>query len=317
MTEIHGFIKANRRPGELGVHSLDRFHFVVPDLKPAQDFYGEFGLTVTENGNRLQLTATASPHVWGTVGEGVRKKHQYVSFGVFEEDFEPFARRLQAMGVPRLDPPSREESNGLWFRDHDGNLVEVKVAPKVSPAEKTAFSVQSVGGGERGQPYRSQMTRTHPRRLSHVLLFTTDVGKAIEFYSRVLGLRLSDHSGDNIAFMHGIHGSDHHLIAFARSNAPGTHHFSWDVGSIHDIGVGAMHMLGKGYSRGWGLGRHVLGSNYFHYVRDPWGSYSEYSADIDYVPVDCDWPSGDHEPEDSFYAWGPNVPEDFVNNYEA
>ena len=60
-----------------------------------------------------------------------------------------------------------------------------------------------------------------------------------------------------------------------------------------------MHMLGKGYDRGWGLGRHVLGSNLFHYVRDPWGSYSEYSADIDYVPVDCDWNSGDHPPEDS------------------
>jgi hypothetical protein len=105
MTEIHGFIKANRRPGELGVHSLDRFHFVVPDLKPALDFYGEFGLTVTEKGNRLQLAASASPHVWGTVGEGPRKKHQYISFGVFEEDFEPFAKRLQAIGVPRLDPP--------------------------------------------------------------------------------------------------------------------------------------------------------------------------------------------------------------------
>ena len=47
MTEIHGFIKPSRRPGELGVHSLDRFHFVVPDLAVAQNFYGEFGLEVT------------------------------------------------------------------------------------------------------------------------------------------------------------------------------------------------------------------------------------------------------------------------------
>ena len=94
-----------------GFHTLP--YVYTPDLKPAQDFYGEFGLTVTENGNRLQLTATASPHVWGTVGEGVRKKHQYVSFGVFEEDFEPFARRLQAMGVPRLDPPSREDRKSV------------------------------------------------------------------------------------------------------------------------------------------------------------------------------------------------------------
>jgi len=317
MTEIGGYIKPNRRPGEIGVHSLDSFHFVVPDLKAAQDFYREFGLTVTENGGRVQLAASASPHVWGTIGEGPRKKHQYLSFGLYEEDFEPFAKRLQDIGVARLDPPAGGASNGLWFRDHDGNLIEVKVSPKVSPDQKSQFGWRSAGAGERGQPYRSQIKRTHPRRLSHVLMFTTDVGKAIEFYSRVIGLRLSDHSGDNIAFMHGIHGSDHHLLAFARSNAPGTHHLSWDVGTVEEIGSGAMHMLGKGYARGWGLGRHVLGSNYFHYVRDPWGSYSEYSADIDYVPVDCDWPTGDHPPEESFYAWGPNLPEDFVINYEA
>ena len=111
-------------------------------------------------------------------------------------------------------------------------------------------------------------------------------------------MRLSDHSGDNIAFLHGIHGSDHHMIAFARSNAPGHHHFSWDVGTVDEIGEGAMHMLDKGFSKGWGLGRHVLGSNFFHYVQDPWGSFCEYSADIDYVPSDCNWPAGDHPAED-------------------
>jgi catechol 2,3-dioxygenase-like lactoylglutathione lyase family enzyme len=159
--------------------------------------------------------------------------------------------------------------------------------------------------------------RARPRRLVHVLIFTRDVRKAIEFYTRVLGLRLSDHSGDNIAFLHGVHGSDHHMIAFARSNAPGHHHFSWDVGSIDEIGAGALHMLGKGFAKGWGLGRHVLGSNFFHYVQDPWGSFSEYSADIDDIPATCDWPAGDHLPDDSFYAWGPNVPDDFIHNYEA
>ena len=30
-------------------------------------------------------------------------------------------------------------------------------------------------------------------------------------------------------------------------------------------------MAGKGYSEG-GLGRHVLGSNYFHYVRGAWAA---------------------------------------------
>ena len=88
------------------------------------------------------------------------------------------------------------------------------------------------------------------------------------------------------------------MIAFVKADGPGLHHLSWDVPSINDIGLGAMQMADKGFTAGWGLGRHVLGSNYFHYVRDPWGSYAEYSSDVDYIPVDHDWKSGDHPPED-------------------
>ncbi len=317
MTAIQGFIAPSRRPGELGIHSVDHFHFVVPDLAIAKNFYGEFGLDVGERGNAVTLKTFEHQHLWGTIGEGPRKKYGYVSFGAFEGDIERFAERLRVMRIERLDPPPGVDSNGIWFRDHDGVLMEIKVAAKSSPDEKTHFGCKSVGPGERGTPFRSAMPRTRPRRLSHVLMFTTDVPKAIEFYTRVLGMRVSDYSGDNIAFMHGIHGSDHHMIAFARSNAPGHHHFSWDVGSVDEIGAGAMHMLEKGFAKGWGLGRHVLGSNFFHYVQDPWGSFSEYSADIDYIPPTCDWPAGDQPPDDSFYAWGPNVPDDFVHNYEA
>jgi catechol 2,3-dioxygenase len=156
-----------------------------------------------------------------------------------------------------------------------------------------------------------------PRRLAHMLVFTRDIPQAIKFYGEVLGLRLSDRSGDMIAFMHGIHGSDHHMIAFVKSEGPGLHHLSWDVSSINEIGIGAMHMADQGFAAGWGLGRHVLGSNYFHYVRDPWGSYAEYSSDIDYIPVDHDWKGGDHPPEDSFYVWGPVPPQDFAFNHEV
>ena len=284
MTAIRGTIKPTRRPGELGVHSVDRFTFSVPDLAVAENFYGEFGLEVDEDGDLLAMKTRGNPHVWVTIDEGPRKKLGHISFGAFDDDFDRFAERLQALGVKRLDPPPGVETNGLWFRDHDGNLIEIKVAAKSSPDEKSEFSDVSVGPGERGAPFRRDVTRVTPRRLAHVLLFTRDVEKAVQFYTRTLGLRLSDRSGDGIAFLHGIHGSDHHMIAFAHSNAPGLHHLSWDVGSVDDIGRGAMHMLGKGFARGWGLGRHVLGSNYFHYVGDPWGSFSEYSAGIDFVP---------------------------------
>ena len=55
MTAIKGYIGPNRRPGELGVHSVDRFHFFVPNLAVAQSFYGEFGLEVRERDGLLSL----------------------------------------------------------------------------------------------------------------------------------------------------------------------------------------------------------------------------------------------------------------------
>ena len=163
---------------------------------------------------------------------------------------------------------------------------------------------------------RAKAPRVRPRRLSHVLVFTSDIDRAIDFYSTIVGLRLSDRS-DRVAFMHAIHGSDHHILAFAQSDGPGLHHCSWDMRGIDDIGLGAMQMAGKGYTRGWGLGRHVLGSNYFHYVQDPWGSYAEYSCDIDFVPAAQRWQAGHHAPEDSFYLWGPEPPADFAVNREV
>ena len=55
MTAIRAAIKPTRRPGELGVHSVDRFHFAVPDLAVAKTFYGEFGLEIDENGGLLAM----------------------------------------------------------------------------------------------------------------------------------------------------------------------------------------------------------------------------------------------------------------------
>jgi catechol 2,3-dioxygenase len=318
MTQIRPLMQpVKRRPGELGVHSLDRFNFSVPDLEAARTFFSNFGLDVREESGALNIHTHGHPHRWGSVVEGPKKKLQFISFGAFEDDLPRFRERLETLRIPRIDPPAGAESNGLWFRDPDGTPIEIRVAEKSSPNEKSSIECISSAGGVAGAPSCSSKPVVRPRRLAHVLVFTRDIPQAIKFYGEVLGLRLSDRSGDMIAFMHGIHGSDHHLIAFVKSEGPGLHHLSWDVKSINDIGLGAVQMADKGFSKGWGLGRHVLGSNYFHYVRDPWGSYAEYSSDVDYIPVNHDWAAGDHPLEDSFYVWGPVPPEDFAFNYEA
>ena len=105
MTAIRGIVPPTRRPGELGIHSLDRFHFAVPDLSAAKSFYDEFGLETGEHRGEVTLKTRGHAHLWGTIGEGPRKKHGFLSFGAFEDDLERFAERLGTMGIRRLDPP--------------------------------------------------------------------------------------------------------------------------------------------------------------------------------------------------------------------
>lgn len=316
MTAIRGYV-APTGSNALGVHSLDQFVIAVPDLKPADGFYASFGLDVQPAGNALALKTFGNDHAWGAVVGGPRKRLHHVSFGCYPDDLPYLQVRIEEEnGVEIVDPPPGFESNGFWFRDPAGALIEVKVAPKTSADRKMHGTWTSCPEGVAGAPVRAEAPAVRPRRLSHMLMFTPDVDRAIDFYSRTLGLRLSDRS-DAVAFMHGIHGSDHHILAFAKSEAPGLHHCSWDVGGIDEIGLGAMQMHDKGYRKGWGLGRHVLGSNYFHYVQDPWGSFAEYSADIDYIPKAQAWKAGHHEAEDSFYLWGPEPPADFTRNREA
>ena len=306
-----------RRPNTLGVHSLGRFAVTVPDIGVAERFYRTFGLDVQREGNRLDLRAPDHPHCWASIfGNGQPKKLQYLSFSAYDDDFDALAERFRAVGA--CEPHPLSDGRGVWTRDADGTPVQLVAGAKVSPSRKALPTPPApVAHGKGAAPNRKTAAPVRPRHLSHVLLFTPDVSRQLAFYSHTLGLRLTDRSGDIIAFLHGPHASDHHMIAFAKSHAPGLHHSSWDVGSFHDVGLGAELMKAQGYAKGWGVGRHVLGSNYFYYVQDPWGSWAEYSFDIDFVSADVDWPAADHPPEDSFYIWGPSVPDDFVVNHES
>ena len=307
-----------RRPGTTAVHSVDRFVYSVPDLAEAERFYSAFGLDVKRVGDQLDLHTFGHPHRWASVLAGSGPKQlQYISYGIDAADLPAWTARIARLGLACAAHPLSDGS-GLWLRNPDGIALQLVVAAKVSPSAKCqATPKTTVAAGQGAAPARSQVAKVLPRCLSHVLFFTPDVTRMVAFCSEVLGLRLSDHSGDIIAFMHGAHGSDHHLVAFAKSQAPGLHHSSWEVGSIDEVGAGGEQMRNAGFDQGWGLGRHVIGSNYFHYVRDPWGSFAEYSFDIDFVPHDLVWPSADHEPHDSLYVWGPAVPSDFIINHET
>jgi catechol 2,3-dioxygenase-like lactoylglutathione lyase family enzyme len=314
-------VGVTKRKGETAIHSLDRFVFSVPDLADAKRYYAAFGLDVREMGDRLDLYTFGHPHRWGSVyATGKQRKLEYLTLGAYAEDLDSLRLRLAKAGAAFVEPHPLVDAQGFWLRDPDGVTLQIVAAEKSSPAAKGEAFGPSRLTTPRGTvvgPSRSDAQPVKPVRLTHALLFCSDVPRSIAFYRDALGMRLSDRSGEIIAFMHGAHASDHHLLAFAKSSGPGLHHTSWVVRGVDEIGLGMEQMRVAGYPNGWGVGRHVIGSNYFYYSQDPWGGFTEYSYDIDFIGAETDWPHADHPADDSFYLWGPPPPADFVVNREA
>jgi catechol 2,3-dioxygenase-like lactoylglutathione lyase family enzyme len=312
---------AQARGREDVIRNLQHFALSVPDLEAGRRYYDTFGLEAAIRGNRLALRCVGRDQDQIVLTEGRKRRTDYLSFGTDEAGLAEAKAKLEAGGLPLLDPPGEGAPDGLWFRDPDGMLVNLQVAEAAPASAAPGERMNSPGDfrrlGVRGAPARG--LRPRPRRLGHVLLFTPDVVRKTGFYAGMLGMRLSDTVGGHIlAFLRSSGDSDHHVLAFAHSERSGFHHASFEVGSLDEIVLGAEHMTEAGYRSAWGLGRHVIGSNFFHYLRDPWNGLAEYFWDIDFVPEATEWEPKDWGPADGFFLWstGGPPPADFVQNFE-
>lgn len=300
----------------LGVHSIDHFTLVVPDLVEEAKFLTAFGLEVETQADRLLLRTVGNNHVWGQILVGDKKKLAYVSMACYDGELEGIRQQVADAGGAFEAQHPAGSAEGFWFRDPDGILFQVKVGAKTQPDHKTAMPDLSIPSNVRGAPARSKAPRERPTRMSHMALFTSNVTRSLDFHIRALGVRLADRSGEIIAFTYGRHGSDHHLLAFLSGGGPGLHHSSWDIPSVEDCGRTNTQLRAAGYDRHWGPGRHVLGSNYFNYTKDKFGQWWEASAHIDFIEKNADWTIANFADEDSLYLWGPDMPEEFPVNVE-
>jgi hypothetical protein len=132
-----------------------------------------------------------------------------------------------------------------------------------------------------------------------------------------LGMGLADQAQDVIAFTCARKNSEHHVIAFAKSPGVGFHHASFQLADPDAVGRAGRALVTKAGPGEWGLGRHTIGSNFFHYIQDPWGSWFEYYSDMDYIDDYALWKPSNYGMEDSLASWGPALPHDFIHNYEV
>jgi len=296
--------------GPVAVRSLAYVTLEVSDASAAVDFASSFGFTTLETGHSIRLLCPGRDQDQVVLVEGGGPLLESLTFTVAPGELGNFQDRLSRAKICEVDGPGP----GAWCVDPHGNRVQVIEATPAPSRQLDPWKTNIGGRYERLDAARwvGVGGRTTPRRLGHALIFTPDLPTTEAWYIDTLGLRLSDRIPGAVSFLNAGAG-DHHVFGCIASSAPGFHHASFEVDDLDALGIGIEQLHGSGFSDGWGLGRHTLGSNFFYYSRTPFGPLFEYFCDID--QISDKWESSDYEVRP--WVWGSPPPADFLANSSA
>jgi catechol 2,3-dioxygenase-like lactoylglutathione lyase family enzyme len=310
------------------LHRLTHIVMGVPNVEQTAAYYTEFGLIPADapaGGAGQAGTAGGEPagssgrRTFATVdgGEQLTIVHsdlrRLVRLGIGVDDHDDLDRI--AAGLAALDVPLERGDDAVTAADPGTRVtVRVEVAKRIAQEATPVPGYNAPGvtirtderapGILREQPVR-------PRKLGHVVLGSTDREASQKFFTQGIGFKVSDEVSDIAAFMRCS--TDHHNVLVQQAPVAFLHHTSWQVNDVDEVGRGASAMLAADPSRhAWGLGRHYIGSNFFWYLKDPAGNFSEYYSDLDCIVDDAVWKPGVWEGARSLWAWGPPPPASFL-----
>ncbi|MFF1484286.1 VOC family protein [Streptomyces sp. NPDC058319] len=290
----------------MGMHRLTRVTMGVPNVAETIAYYSDFGLTHHGDGSFSTRDG----------GEQLRVRYaprrQLTELGVGVDDADDITRtasRLERLGVSG----GTDGSAVTAVEPVSGFVVRVEIAPRIAQRPVPATPYNGPGRVERlgRAPGVLRAAPIRPAKLGHCVVGTTDLAATTRFFTEALGFRISDYIGDRGAFMRCS--ADHHNVLALAAPVNFLHHTSWQLDDIDDIGRGAAAMLdGHPERHIWGLGRHLAGSNFFWYLKDPAGNFSEYYADMDCIPEDELWTPEVFDGARGLFSWGPPPPPSFL-----
>lgn len=297
------------------------FTLEVPSLEAGIAFYTDAGLEAVSDGRTARLRCSGQDRdSIVLIGGAAKKRLHHVALRA--SALGEIAAAVPRAGGKIVEAPEAFDVAGLWVMDPNGvlyHLVECPADPVLAAAPP--FEINAPGRLVRIRRSAVLPIKDYPParplKLGHVLMFSPDVMASVRFVTDGLGMGLADHSGDVIAFTCARKDSDHHVLAFAKSPDIGFHHASFQVTDPDEVGRGGRTLVEKTGRGDWGFGRHTVGSNFFHYIQDPWGSWFEYYSDMDHIDDYAMWTPTNYAPEDSLASWGPKLPSDFIRNYEV
>jgi len=119
-----------------------------------------------------------------------------------------------------------------------------------------------------------------PDKLGHIAFFVENAKKHTEFYTNVLGFRVSDWMEDFFVFLRCS--ADHHTMNFINHKSRrDMFHVAFELRDFAAMGRGIDVMAMNGFALEWGVGRHGIGHNLFSYFRDADRNVVELFAELD------------------------------------
>jgi catechol 2,3-dioxygenase-like lactoylglutathione lyase family enzyme len=292
----------------MALHRLRSITIGVPSVDPVRAFYRDFGLAEIEPSR----FATADGGEQLRIEQAPRRSLLALSVGVDDaDDLGRVAASLAQLGVAA----ERSERALRALEPMSGVRVELAVEPRLSQKPSPQLATNGPGREARldaRSPAVLASERPRPRKLSHVVVGSTDAAAARRFFVEGLGFRVSDEvPAIGASFLRCS--TDHHNVLVQPAPVAFLHHTAWEMDDVDAVGRAAAEMVAADPTRHvWGLGRHGIGSNYFWYLRDPAGNFAEYSSDLDVIADDESWRVAASTGAHPLAAWGPPVPPAFL-----
>lgn len=247
---------------------LRGLEFGAPGALSALDFYETlWGMRLVARANDAAfLRCTGAEHYVLALHERERRGIVRINLAVAENaQVDALHASLVARGIPVLNAPAPlvTPGGGYGFELLDPERRRLRISAGVTPHADAGDAID------------------RPRKASHVVLNTMDMDREIAFFTEALGFRVSDFSENQMAFLRC--NTDHHSIAFNRSDRNSVNHMAFEMPSLDAFMRGIGRMKNGGYPVNWGPGRHGPGNNPFAYYAGPSGFVIEYTAEVQQI----------------------------------
>ena len=125
------------------------------------------------------------------------------------------------------------------------------------------------------------------QRLGHVVVHCRDRDAFLRTLTEKLNFRVSDHFGEQVAFLRCFPNPYHHSFGVSRAEKDALHHVNFMVTDVDDVGRANNRMRQHDVPIVYGPGRHDISNSIFLYYLDPDRLTAEYSFGMEEFPEEA------------------------------